>query len=203
MNKSRVKRIIGLCGLAIGLFSALLLTARVGGFIESTRTGADLVATLSELEVPVSAEVITWLPDADLARPLDPTARDAIADAYVLGLDILDGRVEVPPEKYSVHLTGGALLAAQTRNTRQEPPLRRAHTMRVVFHSADGQVIELEDSAAVAVAAAGRVVTRNERAVVVLILIDGVWHLRHRVITDLETELISSPSQEATKGKKK
>lgn len=193
MNKSQVKRIIGLGGLVLGVFSALLLTARVGGFIESTRTGADLETTLSELAVPVSAEVITWLPSAELARPLDPTTRDAIAEAYLLGLDILDGRVEVPSDEYSRHLTGAALRAAQTRTAQRQPPLSRAHTMRVTFHSADGQVIELEDSAASVLAAAGRLVTRDERATAGLILIDGVWHLRYRVLTDLETDLIPSP----------
>ena len=192
MNKSHVKRIIGLCGLALGVLLALLLTARVGNIIESTRSGADLEATLSELEVPVTAEVITWLPSAELARPLDSTARDAIAEAYLLGLDILDGRVEVPPDEYSVHLTGPALRVAQSRRAAQAP-LRRTHTMRVTFHSVDGQVIELEDNAASALAAAGRLVTRTEHATAVLILIDGVWHLRHRVITDLETELVSGP----------
>jgi len=192
MSKSDVKRIIGLAGLAVGVLAALLLTARVGGFIESTRTGADLRATLSELDVPVTAGVITWLPSADLARPMDPTTRDAIAEAYILGLDILDGHVQLPPDQYAVHLTGAALRAAQTRSSAQAP-LQRTHTMRITFHSADGQVVELEDSALSALAASGRLITRTERAIAVLVLVDGVWHLRHRVTTDLQTDLQPGP----------
>ncbi len=191
MNKSPVKRLLGLAGLVVGAVFALLLTARVGVFIESATTGADPEASLSLLEVPVDADVITWLPNAELARPLEATVRDEIGEAYLLGLDILDGSVEVSPDEYAVHLTGAALSTAQTLTSPQSPS-RRSHTMRVTFYSADGQVVEVEDATASAFAAAGRIIARSERSVAVLVLVDGVWHLRHRVVTELETEVISA-----------
>lgn len=195
MSKSQLKRILGACGLTLGAMAALVLTARIGGVVESSRTGADFESTLSELSVPVNADGVTWLPSADLARPLDPAARELIAEAYLLGLDILDGQTPVAPDEYAVHLTGPALQAAED-GLPVDSLTRRSHTMRITFHSADGQIVELEDQATRAVAASGAVIARRERATAVLILIDGVWHLRHRVVADAQTELMSTSETE-------
>jgi hypothetical protein len=66
---------------------------------------------------------------------------------------------------------------------------QRRHRLRVTFYSADGQIVEMVDRARMMlVVGSGAGLLRTETAVVVMVQVDGNWHLRHRVVEESTTQ---------------
>jgi hypothetical protein len=194
MRKNRLKLMLALGLLAAGGMTAPALLGRVGAVVERAETGADPAGGLTPLRIPVDGESIEWEPDAELPRLVEPGTRAAVAEAYLISLALLDGTAVVADDELAVHLTGPALAAAAAEET-PVLVLDRSHRLRVVFYSADGQLIELEDEATRVLAVDRRAVIQSEEAVSVLVQIDGTWHLRHRIVQDAASHVITIPPQ--------
>jgi hypothetical protein len=190
MSKERLKQIVAGIVIAVAIASLPLVTGALGRLAARAGSDADPTGVFSELVIPVNADEIDWDADADLSRPMEPATRTAVGEAYLIALAMLDGNLATSLDDLAVHLTGPALEAAKVA----EPDARvvhRSHHMRVVFYSADGQVVELEDHSTRVVAAGGAsALIHTVRAVAVLIRIDGVWHLRHRLVDESSVDLI-------------
>jgi hypothetical protein len=195
MTKTRLKQYLALCALAVAVILTTALTDRLGAVVEWAGRDADPAAVLTTADAPVDPRHIRWEPDASLERPLEPATRDAIGEAYLISLALLDGAIEVDgTEDLAVHLVGPALAAGVDRSDGGVRPHERDHRIRVLFYSADGQLIEIEDEAHRRLwIDPNTSFTRIEHAVAVLIQIDGVWHLRHRVVTDATTSPSTGP----------
>jgi hypothetical protein len=185
------------------------VTVRLGEIVERAETGADPADALTSVGVPVDSTEIHWLADAPLPRTMEETTREAIGDAYLLSLAVLASPGSYADDDLAVHLTGPALAAARADGSSVMAATPRRHRLGVVFYSADGQIVEFIDTARSVLTANGRDgLVRTEEAVTVMVLIDGVWHLRHRVVIDgsiepLELESLAlneSTYQTAEKG---
>jgi hypothetical protein len=184
MTKVRIKQILAAVLLGMAALSAIVVTGRLGRVVELMGTGADPATTLTEVVIPVDPAEIRWQEDALLPRAMEPGTRTAIGEAYLVSLALLDGSITIPDSDLAVHLTGPALRAARTTPA-DATVTDRSHRMRVVFYSADGQLVELEDESTRIIAINRHMpLVRTERAVAVMVSIDGVWHLRHRLVTD-------------------
>jgi hypothetical protein len=197
MSTRRLKLVIaGLLLVAAGIAVAAV-TVRLGEIVERAETGADPADAFTSIGVPVDSTEIRWLPDAPLPRAMEETTREAIADAYLLSLAVLASPGSYADDDLPVHLTGPALAAARTEGSSVIATTPRRHQLGVVFYSADGQIVEFFDTARSVLTANGRDgFVRTEKAVTVMVLVDGVWHLRHRVVIDgsiepLELETLS------------
>lgn len=185
MSKTRLKQALAVALMLIAVPSVAFVTARLGNVVERAETGADSRAALTEVIVPVDPSDIDWLEDPPLPREMEVATRHAVGEAYLVSLGLLEGTLTVAAQDdLAVHLTGPALEAARERKV-AAPVVARTHRIQVVFYSADGQIVELVDEASRAlwVADAGPVI-RTELAVALLLQIDGVWHLRHRIVED-------------------
>ncbi len=185
MSKIRLKQALAVALMLIAIPSVAFVTARLGNVVERAETGADSRAALTEVIVPVDPGDIEWLEDPPLPREMEVATRHAVGEAYLVSLGLLEGSLAVgAQDDLAVHLTGPALEAAREQRVRA-PVVARTHRVQVVFYSADGQIVELVDEAtrALWVADAGPVI-RTEVAVALLLQIDGVWHLRHRIVED-------------------
>lgn len=192
MNKARLKQILTLAVLLTGGVAVVVITVQAARVVERTGSGAEAEDALTELRVPVDPASIEWLPDGTLPRPMEADTRDAVGESYLLALALLDGTLTVDSvEDLAVHLTGPALTAASDAGS-SPTPLGRSHQLQVVFYSADGQLVELEDIAwRLYSSGNGDALLRSETAVSVLIRIDGVWHLRHRVVETSSSDIVS------------
>jgi hypothetical protein len=198
MTKTRLKQVLAVVFLGAMALGVITVTGRLGRIIEQAESGADATAAFTEVVVPVDPSEITWDQDASLPRLMEPGTRQAIGESYLISLALLDGSVTVPDDDLAVHLTGPALNAARV-STSSAAVLSRSHRIRVIFYSADGQLVELEDEATRIIALdRDTAFSRTERAVAVLVSIDGVWHLRHRVVEDANSELITSATTAST-----
>jgi len=199
MTKTRLKQVLAVVLLGAIAGGVIAVTGRLGRIIEQAESGADAAAAFTEVMVPVDVSEITWEQDASLPRVMEPGTRQAIGEAYLISLALLDGSLTVSFDDLAVHLTGPALEAARKSASFAEV-LSRSHRIRVIFYSADGQLVEIEDEATRIIAADRKTAfSRTERAVAVLVSIDGVWHLRHRVVEDANSELITSANTASTR----
>jgi len=191
MNKAQLKQIIALVLLVAGCMAAVTVTGRFGRVVQLAESGADSAGALTELAVPVDPADIDWTPDPPLPRAMENETRRAIGEAYLLSLALLDGTLSVDSiDDLAVLLTGPALEAARTAAA-PVPPRGRSHQMQVIFYSADGQLVEIEDRTTRVVALDGAsALTRTEQAVAVLVRIDGIWHLRHRLVEAASSDFV-------------
>jgi hypothetical protein len=183
MSTSRLKLAIAAIILAAAGIAVAGVTVRLGEIVERAETGADPADAFTSVGVPVDATEIHWLADAPLPRAMEETTREAIAYAYLLSLAVLASPDSYADDDLAVHLTGPALAAARSEGSSVMAPTPRRHQLEVVFYSADGQIVEFFDTARSVLTADGRdAFVRTEEAVTVMVLVDGVWHLRHRVV---------------------
>jgi len=197
MNKAHLKQALALALIGVAVAGVAAVTGRIGSIVERSATGADPAAAFTEVTVPVDPAEIRWHPDAALPRAMEPGTRDAVGEAYLLSLALLDGSLPVDEDDLAVHLTGPALAAARDAGPAVEV-LARSHEMRFLFYSADGQVVEFEDAATRVVALdRSTALVRHETAVAVMVSIDGEWHLRHRLITKSGTVELAATAADA------
>ncbi len=184
MNTARLKQVLAVILGVLAMAGTWLTLARLGDLVEATGTGADVAAGYTPAIGAVDAGAVGWDPDAPgLARPVDDGLRGAIAESYLSALAILDGEHRMDGVSPEAYLTGPALQAAAGSATVEV--IERRHHLRVLFHSADGQLVELADRASLTVdAGSGERLVRAEAAILVMVQVDGSWHLRHRVVTD-------------------
>jgi hypothetical protein len=195
MSKARLKQVLALGLLVSAVPIIVFLTGRLGRVVERAETGADPAAALTAVRVPVDPNEIEWLEDGPLPRQMEQSTRRAVGEAYLLSLGLLEGSLAVSDEDdLAVHLTGPALDAARQNTGRDPVTAARTHRIRVVFYSADGQIVELIDEAArLLVVDSADALIRTETAVALLVQIDGVWHLRHRVVGDAAVAETTAP----------
>lgn len=193
MSTGRLKLALAAALVVVAMFVVVAVTENLGRVVELAVSGEAPDELLTAIAVPVDAEDITWLEDGVLERALEPATRRAVAEAYLLSGAILDGAVRITDrDDLAVHLTGPALLAALEADGVVRV-VARSHRIRAVFYSADGQLIELEDQTQRVFSIDSRLIVRHEQATAVLVQVDGVWHLRHRVV-DHATAEVAEPA---------
>ncbi len=186
MSKSSAKWLIAVVLSVVALSAAGTAVAGISDLVVRPGSASDPMATLNTRGLPVDIRSVSWRPTEErLARPLDDAVRKSIAESYLAALAVLDGDPAFASADREAYLTGPALDVSWVD---AEAVARRTHVLTVSFHSADGQLVEIQDDATRRfVGNGGPALRRDESAVAVLVQVDGTWHLRHRVITRSST----------------
>jgi hypothetical protein len=192
VSTARLKQLLAVAVGLVAVAAAWTTLGRLGDVVEAMGRGADPATGFTPATGVIGAVDVEWAPDArDLFRPVDDAVRRSVGESYLAGLAILDGDPATEGVDASAYLTGPAqrALSMPAANLSTD----RRHRLRVLFHSADGQIIEAEDRARVVwETKAGEALARTEVATVVLVQVDGTWHVRHRVVTEATTVLPSA-----------
>jgi hypothetical protein len=148
-------------------------------------TGADPAAALKETAIFIDGDAdVAWQPDApNLPRRMEEASRVAIAASY---LAAWNHRTTGGDADYLAGPAAAAAAAVPSSPPSNVTEVDLSHDLRLEFYSADGQLVAFTDDAVVARGVAlssGEAWsdTAPERYVVVMILVDGNWRLRHWV----------------------
>ncbi len=178
--------------IAVGLVALALVVQR-------TNTGADPMASFTQVPaVPDDVQaLITWLPDGELARRVEPTTREAVGAAWARGWHRLDVAQRTHDSAGIETWFVGALpeqIAASVGETQVRSSVTQfGHTMQITFYSLDGSIIGLESMSDIERAVESGPSRRSvERLQAVLVLSDGNWRVRH--LTALPTSSTDKPT---------
>lgn len=181
MRTTHLKQLLAVIFGLAALIAAWITIGRLGDLVEATGSGADPDARFTPALGVVDPAAVHWGRDeGDLIRPVGDSVRRSVAESYLSALAILDGDRSMDGVDPAAYLTGPALRAISAAGG--FTPIERRHRLRVTFHSADGQIIEAHDSSRLVFDfGTGDRLVVTETAVVVMVQVDGSWHLRHRV----------------------
>lgn len=212
IDKSRFKQLLGLALLAVLATGALAALGLAGRVVARFASGAVPADALHEVRALPAEEAVTWAPDANDGRPMEPATREEIRSGYVRAWAELDiaattGRGEglrtyfAGPALKAVLAGAGSTGAGSTgagstgtgstgTEATEFPGLGVAqldHHLTLRFYSDDGSIVGFRDEPAGLVRSDGDTVLDGREAYdVVMLLEDGNWRVRHWVRTSAE-----------------
>ncbi len=198
MRKTHLKRIIWALLIAVALAGAWGAVNGAANLLASFERGAEPASALNIVpNVPPDLHVaISWEPDdAASGRQLDPLTRSQIEATYIRAwLQVNLSYQKGAPHGLTTYFTGPALAEVSAAVQRAHADglaieqADTAHRFQLHLYSAEGAIVALTDHnvtvAHVIRDGAGALVSVEETQAdyaVVLLLEDGLWHVRHWV----------------------
>lgn len=191
MLVSRAKRIIA-SGLAVVAGVALIAVLLISGLVVlSSGSGADPAEAFSEIPlVPENLEdLVTWLPDQELVREVEPNTRAFVESTWVSAWERIDTAERTSSRELidTWFMPGIANHVAIGEAPGGDPAAIRqlGHAFEATFYSLDGSVLgvtivsdlerRFED---------GPALRSTNTFEVVFLLSDGNWRIQHATLTE-------------------
>jgi len=196
MHVSRAKRIIAIV-LAVGAGVALTATLLIVGLVVlNSGSGADPATAFSEIPVvPENLEdLVTWLPDQELVREVEPNTRAFVESAWVSGWERIDTAERTNDRELidTWFMPTAASHVAVANPSAGDLPDRPAavrqlgHTFEANFYSLDGSVLGLTVTSDLERRFDDGPALRSSHTFdVVMLLSDGNWRIQHATLVDV------------------
>ncbi len=198
MRKTHLKLIIWALLFALTLAGAWAVVSGAANLLASFERGAEPASALNIVpNVPPDLHVaLSWAADdADSGRQIDPLTRSQIESVYIRAwLQINLSYQKGEPHGLTTYFTGPALaeVSAAVRRAHSDglsiEQADTAHHLQLHLSSAEGSIIAFTDHDATVVHVirdnAGAIISVEETRAdydVVMLLEDGLWHVRHWV----------------------
>lgn len=191
MLVSRVKRIMAIALAVAGGVSIVAVLLVSGLVVLSSGSGADPADAFSEVPlVPENLEdLVTWLPDEELVREIEPNTRAFVESTWVSAWQRIDAAERTSSRELidTWFMPGVANHVAVAEATEANPASiqQLGHTFEATFYSLDGSVLGLtifsdlerrfED---------GPALRSTDTFEVVFLLSDGNWRIQHATLTE-------------------
>jgi len=189
---SRVKRLLAV-GLAVAATIALAVTLLGSGVVVfSSQSGADPAEAF--LKIPLVPErldeLVDWMPDQELVRPVEPTTRALIESTLVRGWQRVD-TAERSGDRDLIDTWFMPLLAPHVAQDEPGAPAssvrQLGHQIEVMFYSLDGSVLAANVTSSLErQIEGGPSLGSTDRFEVVFLLSDGNWRIQHLTLVEAE-----------------
>lgn len=185
MHVSRAKRIVAMI-LAVGALVTLAVVLLTAGLVViNAGSGADPADAFSEIPLlPENlGDLVTWQPDQELVREVEPDTRILIESTWVSAWKRIDtaqrtGSRELIDTWFTPNLASHVAVSAP-----DSPPAaidQFAHDFEVTFYSLDGSVLAMNVASDLGRRFEdGPALRTIENYEVILLLSDGNWRIQH------------------------